>query len=68
MVMGAETDYVLVRESLAVPAVFAGISDRHSRTVYRYVRRCSCIRDSAVILLATPALAASLGLQLRSHA
>ncbi len=37
--MTAETDYEVIRESLASPAVFAGIFDRHSRAVYRYVRR-----------------------------
>lgn len=37
--MAAETDYEVVRKSLASPAVFAGIFDRHSQAVYRYVRR-----------------------------
>jgi RNA polymerase sigma factor (sigma-70 family) len=37
--MAAQSDYVLVRESIAVPAVFGAVFDRHSRSVYRYVRR-----------------------------
>jgi RNA polymerase sigma factor (sigma-70 family) len=39
VVMARASDYELVRESIAVPAVFAEVFDRHSRPVYRYVRR-----------------------------
>jgi len=37
--MAPASDYELIRESIAVPAVFAAVFDRHSRSVYRYVRR-----------------------------
>jgi RNA polymerase sigma factor (sigma-70 family) len=37
--MAAASDYEVVRESAAVPAAFGAIFDRHSRLVYRYVRR-----------------------------
>jgi RNA polymerase sigma factor (sigma-70 family) len=39
VVMAAESDYELIRESVAVPARFAAVFDRHSRSVYRYLRR-----------------------------
>lgn len=38
-VVMAHSDYELVRESLATPAMFGVIFDRHARSVYRYVRR-----------------------------
>jgi RNA polymerase sigma factor (sigma-70 family) len=34
-----ESDYELVRGSVAMPAMFGGIFNRHARSVYRYVRR-----------------------------
>jgi RNA polymerase sigma factor (sigma-70 family) len=37
--MALASDYELIRESIVVPAVFSALFDRHSRSVYRYVRR-----------------------------
>jgi DNA-directed RNA polymerase specialized sigma24 family protein len=34
-----QSDYELVRESLAAPMVFGAVFDRHSASLYRYVRR-----------------------------
>jgi RNA polymerase sigma factor (sigma-70 family) len=38
-VVMAESDFELLRGSVAMPAVFGGVFDRHARSVYRYVRR-----------------------------
>ena len=38
-VVMAESDYELCRGSVAIPAMFGAVFDRHARSVYRYVRR-----------------------------
>ena len=35
----AESDFELCRGSVAMPAMFGAVFDRHARSVYRYVRR-----------------------------